>query len=31
MDEPKVKTGYYGGQVTAPVFKRIAERAAENS
>jgi len=26
LDEPK--RGYYGGQVAAPVFKRIAERAA---
>lgn len=26
MDEPKA--GYYGGQVAAPVFKQIAERAA---
>jgi cell division protein FtsI/penicillin-binding protein 2 len=26
MDEPK--RGYYGGQIAAPVFKRIAERAA---
>jgi cell division protein FtsI (penicillin-binding protein 3) len=27
-DEPLKKTGYYGGSVCAPVFKRIAERAA---
>lgn len=27
-DEPLKKTGYYGGTVCAPVFKRIAERAA---
>ena len=26
MDEPK--DGYYGGQVAAPLFKQIAERAA---
>jgi len=26
MDEPK--EGYYGGQVAAPIFKQIAERAA---
>jgi cell division protein FtsI/penicillin-binding protein 2 len=26
LDEPK--EGYYGGQVAAPVFKQIAERAA---
>jgi hypothetical protein len=26
MDEPK--QGYYGGQVAAPVFKQIAEAAA---
>jgi cell division protein FtsI/penicillin-binding protein 2 len=28
IDEPVKKTGYYGGQIAAPVFKRIAERAA---
>ena len=28
MDEPKQTQGYYGGQVAAPVFKQIAERAA---
>lgn len=28
VDEPVKRTGYYGGQVAAPVFKRIAERAA---
>ncbi len=28
FDAPAKKTGYYGGQVAAPVFKRIAERAA---
>ena len=28
VDEPVKKTGYYGGQVAAPVFKRIAERSA---
>lgn len=28
VDEPVKKTGYYGAQVAAPVFKRIAERAA---
>lgn len=28
VDEPVKKTGYYGGQVAAPVFKRISERAA---
>jgi cell division protein FtsI/penicillin-binding protein 2 len=27
-DEPLRRTGYYGGVVCAPVFKRIAERAA---
>jgi cell division protein FtsI (penicillin-binding protein 3) len=27
-DEPLKKTGYYGGAVCAPVFKRIAERTA---
>jgi cell division protein FtsI (penicillin-binding protein 3) len=27
-DEPLKKTGYYGGTVCAPVFKRIAERTA---
>ncbi len=26
MDEPK--QGYYGGQIAAPVFRQIAERAA---
>src|ERR1035438_9539129 len=26
MDEPK--HGYYGGQIAAPIFKQIAERAA---
>jgi cell division protein FtsI/penicillin-binding protein 2 len=28
VDEPSKRTGYYGGQVAAPVFKRIAERTA---
>ena len=28
MDEPKREHGYYGGQICAPVFKRIAESAA---
>ncbi len=28
FDEPKVSQGYYGGQVAAPVFKAVAERAA---
>ena len=28
VDEPNKKYGYYGGQVAAPVFKRIAERSA---
>jgi cell division protein FtsI/penicillin-binding protein 2 len=28
VDEPLKKTGYYGGQIAAPVFKRIAERTA---
>ena len=28
VDEPVKATGYYGGQVAAPVFKRIAERVA---
>jgi cell division protein FtsI/penicillin-binding protein 2 len=28
VDEPDVKTGYYGGQVAAPAFKRMAERIA---
>jgi hypothetical protein len=27
-DEPVKKTGYYGREVAAPTFKRIAERAA---
>jgi cell division protein FtsI/penicillin-binding protein 2 len=27
-DEPLKRTGYYGGVVCAPVFKRIAERTA---
>jgi cell division protein FtsI/penicillin-binding protein 2 len=28
LDEPDRKKGYYGGQIAAPVFKQIAERAA---
>ena len=28
MDEPQVKQGFYGGDVAAPVFKKIAEAAA---
>jgi cell division protein FtsI (penicillin-binding protein 3) len=28
LDEPVKKLGYYGGQVAAPAFKRIAERTA---
>ena len=28
MDEPDLHKGYYGGQIAAPVFKQIAERAA---
>jgi cell division protein FtsI/penicillin-binding protein 2 len=28
MDEPDVHKGYYGGQTAAPVFKEIAEKAA---
>lgn len=28
VDEPNRRTGYYGSQVAAPVFKRIAERTA---
>jgi cell division protein FtsI/penicillin-binding protein 2 len=28
MDEPKREQGYYGGQIAAPVFKQIAEAAA---
>lgn len=28
VDEPEVKTGYYGGQVAGPPFKRMAERIA---
>jgi cell division protein FtsI/penicillin-binding protein 2 len=28
VDEPVKRTGYYGGQIAAPVFKRIAERTA---
>ena len=28
VDEPLKRTGYYGAQVAAPVFKRIAERTA---
>jgi cell division protein FtsI/penicillin-binding protein 2 len=28
VDEPDLRTGYYGGQVAAPVFRRMAERIA---
>jgi cell division protein FtsI/penicillin-binding protein 2 len=28
MDEPDIHKGYYGGQTAAPIFKQIAERAA---
>ena len=28
MDEPKREDGYYGGEIAAPVFKQIAEAAA---
>ena len=28
MDEPKREEGYYGGEIAAPVFKQIAEAAA---
>lgn len=28
LDEPKKSQGYYGGQIAAPIFKEIAERAA---
>jgi hypothetical protein len=28
LDEPDRKKGYYGGQIAAPIFKQIAERAA---
>jgi cell division protein FtsI/penicillin-binding protein 2 len=28
MDEPKHEDGYYGGEIAAPVFKQIAEAAA---
>jgi cell division protein FtsI/penicillin-binding protein 2 len=28
MDEPDLRKGYYGGQIAAPIFKRIAEQAA---
>ena len=28
VDEPSLRSGYYGGQVAAPVFKRMAERIA---
>jgi cell division protein FtsI/penicillin-binding protein 2 len=28
MDEPKHEGGYYGGEIAAPVFKQIAEAAA---
>jgi cell division protein FtsI (penicillin-binding protein 3) len=28
IDEPNVRSGYYGAQTAAPVFKRIAERTA---
>jgi len=28
MDEPDLHKGYYGGQIAAPIFKQIAERAA---
>jgi hypothetical protein len=30
VDEPEKKTGYYGGQVAAPAFKRMAERIAHS-
>ena len=29
IDEPELRTGYYGGQVAAPAFKRMAERVAQ--
>jgi cell division protein FtsI/penicillin-binding protein 2 len=28
IDEPNLRSGYYGGLIAAPVFKRIADRAA---
>ena len=28
VDEPNLRSGYYGGQIAAPIFKRIADRAA---
>ena len=28
IDEPNLRSGYYGGQIAAPVFKRIADRTA---
>ena len=28
LDEPRIEKGYYGGHTAAPVFKNIAERAA---
>src|SRR5207249_11822679 len=28
LDEPDLHKGYYGGQTAAPIFKQIAERAA---
>ena len=28
MDEPDLRKGYYGGQIVAPIFKQIAEQAA---
>ena len=28
LDEPDLHKGYYGGQIAAPIFKQIAERAA---
>ena len=28
MDEPDLRKGYYGGQIAAPIFKQIAEQAA---
>jgi len=28
LDEPDLRRGYYGGQIAAPIFRQIAERAA---
>ena len=28
MDEPDIRIAYYGGQTTAPIFKKLAEQIA---